>query len=117
MNNSNQTVLRLKVVEVVDRANRNNFVTVLRYNVNKADSPYAQVRLLARKKKDEKFQQVVYVKYKLEEFIYLIDVMNYVYKKVITNQLFCIVSIKVISLVYSLPLFFFSSQDELEHWR
>ena len=35
---------------------------------------------------DERFQQIVYVNYKLEEFIYLHDVKNCVYDKVITNQ-------------------------------
>ena len=47
------------------------------------------VQLFARKKEDEKFQQVVYVNYKLEEFIYLLDVMNSVYEKVVTNQPIC----------------------------
>ena len=78
-----------KVVDVVDRTNRKICVTLLRYNVEKPESSYAQVRLLARKKEDEKFQQVVYVNYKLEEFIYLLDVMNSVYDKVITNQPIC----------------------------
>ena len=48
-----------KVVDVVQRANRKICVTPLRYNVNKPESSYAQVRLFARKKEDEKFQQVV----------------------------------------------------------
>ena len=78
-----------KVVDVVDRTNRKICVTLLRYNVDKPESSYAQVRLFARKKEDEKFQQVVYVNYKLEEFIYLLDVMNSVYDKVITNQPIC----------------------------
>ena len=64
-------------------------VTLLRYNVDKPEISYAQVRLFARKNEDEKFQQVVYVNYKLEEFIYLLDVMNSVYDKVITNQPIC----------------------------
>ena len=59
---------------------------MLRYNVDKPESSNARVRLFARKKEDEKFQQVVYVNYKLDEFIYLLDVMNSVYDKVITNQ-------------------------------
>ena len=70
------------------------------------ESSYAQVRFFARKKEHEKFQQVVYVCYKLEEFIYLLDVMNSVYDKAITNQLICNVFEKVISSVYSLSLFF-----------
>ena len=84
-----QLKLAHKVVDVVDRTNRKICVTLLRYNVDKPESSYAQVRLFARKKEDEKFQQVVYVNYKLEEFIYLLDVMNSVYDKVITNQPIC----------------------------
>ena len=64
-----QFKLAHKVVDVVDRANRKICVTLLRYNVDKPESFYAQVRLLARKKEDEKFQQVVCVNYKLEDFI------------------------------------------------
>ena len=80
-----QLKLAHKVVDLVDRANRKLCVTLLWYNVDKPDSSYAQVRLFARKKEDEKFQQTFYVSYKLEEFIYLLDVMNSVYDKVITN--------------------------------
>ena len=84
-----QLKLAHKLVNVVDRTNRKIFVTLLRYNVDNPESSYAQVRLFARKKEDEKFQQVVYVNYKLEEFIYILDVMNSVYDKVIINQPFC----------------------------
>ena len=80
-----QLKLAHKVVDVVDRTNRKICVTLLRYSVDKPESSYAQVRSFARKKGDEKFQQVVYVKYKREEYIYLLDVMNCVYDKVITN--------------------------------
>ena len=52
-----------KVLDVVDRTNRKICVTLLRYNVDKTESFYAQVRLFARKKEDKKFQQVVYVNY------------------------------------------------------
>ena len=40
--------------------------------MEKPDIPYAQIRFFARKKEDEKFQQVVNVNYKLDEIIYLI---------------------------------------------
>ena len=43
-----QLKLAHKVVDVVDRANRKNCVTLLRYNVDKLESSYAQVRLFAR---------------------------------------------------------------------
>ena len=84
-----QLKLAHKVVHVVDRANRKICVTLLRYKVDNPDSSYAQVRLFARKKEDEKFQQVVYVNFIFEEIIYLLDVIKSVYKKVITNQLIC----------------------------
>ena len=71
-----QLELAHKVINVVDRAKRKICVTLLRYNVDKPESFYAQVRLFARKNEDEKFQQVVYVIYKIEEFIFLLDVMN-----------------------------------------
>ena len=84
-----QLKLAQKVVDVVDRTSRMICVTLLRYNVVKPESSYAQVRLFTRKKEDEKFQQVAYVNYTLEEFVYLLDVMNFVYNKVITNQPIC----------------------------
>ena len=45
-----QLKLAQKVVDVVDRANRNICVTMLWYSVDKPDSSYAQVRLFPRKK-------------------------------------------------------------------
>ena len=63
-------------VDVVDRANKKNCVTPLRYSVNQPESSYAQIQFFASMKEDGKFQQNVYVKKKLEEFIYLLDVTN-----------------------------------------
>ena len=80
-----QLKLTHKVVDVVDWANRKIFITLLWYNVDNLESSFAQVRLFARKKEDEKFQQVVYVNNALEEFIYSLDVMCSVYDKVCTN--------------------------------
>ena len=78
-----------KVIDVVDRPNRRICVTLLRYKVNNPETSYAQVRLFGRKKEEEKFQQIVYVNCKLDEFAYLLDVMNSVYDKVIDNQPNC----------------------------
>ena len=61
-----QLNLAHKVVDVVDRTNRMICVSLLRYNVDNPESSYAQVRLFARKKEDEKFQQVVHVNYNLK---------------------------------------------------
>ena len=57
-----------KVVDVVYRANRKICVTLLRYSVDKPEISYAQVRIFAMKKVEEKFQQIVFVNYNFEEF-------------------------------------------------
>ena len=84
-----QLKLTHKVVKVVDRPHRKICVTMLRYNVEKPETSYVQVRLFGRRKDEEKFNQIVYVNYKLDEFIYLLDVMNSVYDKVIANEPVC----------------------------
>ena len=61
-----QRKLAHKVVDLVDWANRKICVTLRRYKVDKPESSYAQVRLFATKREDDKFQQVVYVEYTLE---------------------------------------------------
>ena len=65
-------------------------MTLLRYDVEKPESSFAQVRLIATKKEDEKFQHVVYVNYRLEEIIYLVDVMNSAYDKILLINPFVI---------------------------
>ena len=54
-----------------------------------SETSYAQVRLLRRKKEEEKYQQTMYVNYKLDEFVYLSDVMRLVFDEVIANQPVC----------------------------
>ena len=78
-----------KVIDVVDCPNGRIWVTLLRYKVDNPKSSYAQVRLFARKTEEEKFQQIVYVNYKLHEFVYLLEVMNSMLDKVIANQRIC----------------------------
>ena len=58
-----------KVIDVVDCPNRRICVTLLRYKADNPETSYAQVRLFGRKKEEEKFQQIVYVNYRLDEFI------------------------------------------------
>ena len=84
-----QLKLTHKVVEFVDRPHRKICVTMLRYNVEKPETSYVQVRLFGRKKDEENFNQIVYVNSKLDEFIYLLDVMNSVYDKSIANEPLC----------------------------
>ena len=53
-----QPELAHKVVDVVDRANRKICVVLLRYNVAKPESSYAQVRLFAKKKEERSFNML-----------------------------------------------------------
>ena len=81
-----------KVIDVVDRPNRMICVRLLRNKVDNPETSHAQVCLFGRKKEEEKFQLIVYVNYKLDQFVYLLDVMSSVYDKVIANQpilIFC----------------------------
>ena len=64
-------------------------VTMLRYNVENPESSYVQLRLFGRRQNEKKFNQIVYVNYKLDEFFCLLDVMYSVYDKVIANELLC----------------------------
>ena len=78
-----------KVNRVVDRLKRKICVTLPRYNADNPETSYAPVRPFERKKEEEKFLQIVYVNHKLDEFVYLLDVMISVYDKVIANQPIC----------------------------
>ena len=84
-----QFKLAHKVVDVVDQADRKICVNLLRYGVDKPESSNSQLRFFARKKEDENFQEIVYVNFKLEEFICLLDILRSVYYKIITNQPIC----------------------------
>ena len=76
-----------KVIDVVDCPNRSICVTLLRYMADNPETSYAQVHLLGRKKEEEKFQQIVNPK--VNKFVYLLDVTNSVYDKVVANQPIC----------------------------
>ena len=58
-----QLKLTYKFVEVFDRTHRKNFMTLLRYNVEKPKTSYVQVRLFGKRKEEEKFNQIDYVNY------------------------------------------------------
>ena len=91
---------------------------MMRYNVEKPETSYVQVLLFGRRKNEENFNQFVYVNNKLDDIIYLLDVRNSVYGKVIANETLCNVLSQVIPTIYSLISFSFSLiQKKLEHWR
>ena len=84
-----QLKLTHKIVEFVVRPHRKICVTMLRYNVEKPETSYVQVRLSGRRKDEEKINQTVHLNYKLDEFIYLLDEVNSNYEKVIANAPLC----------------------------
>ena len=71
-----QLMLVHKVIDIVDRPDRRICVTLLRYEVDNPETSYAHVRLFGWKKEEEKLEQIVYVNYKFDGFIHLLDVMN-----------------------------------------
>ena len=79
--------LSYKLVDVVDGANRKICVTLLRQIVDEQESRYAPVRFFAKTTQEEKFQQIVYVKNKLKDFIYLLDGQFSLYNEEFTIQI------------------------------
>ena len=106
-----------KVVDVVDRPYRKICAHLLLYIVEKPVKSYAQVRLLARKKEEMEFPQDVYVNYKLEKLVYILDVMNSVKVKVIINKHCFVIPEKVNASNYLSSFSFHSSRDGLEHCK
>ena len=78
-----------KLIDVVDCPYRNICVTLLQYKVDNPETSHAQFRLYGRKNEEEKFQQIVHVNYRIDEFVYFFDVMNSVYDKLIANRPIC----------------------------
>ena len=87
-----QLKLTHKVAEVVDRPYTRICVTMRRYNVEKPKSSYVQVQLFGRRKDEEKFNRIVYVNQRLDEFNSSLDVVNSVYGKGFANEPLCNVS-------------------------
>ena len=79
------------VNDVVDRPNRRICVTLPRYKADNPSTSHAQVPLFGRKKEEQKLQQIVYVNHKVDEIVYLLDLISSVYDEVIADQPICIV--------------------------
>ena len=65
-----------KVVDVVECPNRRYCFTLLRYKADKPETSDAQLHPFRRKKEEGKFKQIMYINYKLDEFLYLPDAIN-----------------------------------------
>ena len=71
-----QFKLTQKVVKIVDRPLRKICVTLLRYNGEKPETSYVQVRLFGRRKDEQKFNHFVYLNYELDEIVFFFDLMK-----------------------------------------
>ena len=67
-----QLKLTHKLVDAVDRANRKICATMLHYSVDKPESSYAQVRMIAGKNEVEKFHQIVCENYEFKKPMYFL---------------------------------------------
>ena len=112
-----QLKLAHKLVDLVDGTKWNTCVTLMRSSVDKPKSSYAQLNLFAKKKENEKFQQIIYVNYKLEELIYLLDGINSVYDNIIVKKMHLYYPEKSNCTFLLCIIFFYSIQGELGHSR
>ena len=112
-----QLKLAHKLIDLEDQANTKICLTLLRYNVEKPESSYAQVRVFAKKKEEQKFPQISMWFINLQKiYMYLMYRILYMIKLLLTNQ--SVISWKKSSHLFALyHCSFYSSQDELGHWR
>ena len=66
-------------------SNRQLCEFMLRYNVDKLESSNTEVWIHAGKMEGEKFQRFVYMNYKIDELIYLLDIKNSLHDEIIAN--------------------------------
>ena len=78
-----------KAITIVDRPKRKLFATMKKYCMDKPESTYVQLRLFTRTSEHDKFQQLVFVNYKFDEFLYLLDVIISISDHVLSNQSLC----------------------------
>ena len=78
-----------KAITIVDRPKRKIIATLKKYCMDKPESTYVQLRLFTRNSEHDKFQQLVFVNYKYDEFLCLLDVINSISDQVLSNQSLC----------------------------
>ena len=57
-----------KPITIVDRPKRKIFATMKKYCMDKPESTYVQLRLFTRNSEHDKFQQLIFINYKYDEF-------------------------------------------------
>ena len=104
-NMDEQLKLAHKLIDIVDRANRKFCVTQQRNKLDKRKSSCVRlVRFIARKELDEIFQQIVFMNYKREVIVHILEAMNSVYDDIFTKKPVC-------NVIYLLSIIFFSFES------
>ena len=78
-----------KAMTIVDRPKRKIIATKKKYCMDKPASTYVQLRLFTRNSEHDKFQQLVFVNYKYDEFLYLLDIINSISDQMLSNESLC----------------------------
>ena len=78
-----------KAITIVDRPKNKVVATMKKYCTEKPESTYVQLRLFTRNSKLDKFQQLVFVNYKYDEFLCLLDAITSISVQVLSNQSLC----------------------------
>ena len=81
-----QLKLVQKAITVVNPHKRKTFATIKKYCMDKPESTYVQIRLFTRISEHDKFQQLLFVRYKYDEFLFLSDVYTSLSEQVLSNQ-------------------------------
>ena len=78
-----------KSITTVDRPKRKVFATMKKYCMDKPESRYVQLRVFTRNSEHDHNQQLVFVNYKYDEFLYLLNVTTSTSDQVLSNQSLC----------------------------
>ena len=78
-----------KAIPIVDRPKKKINATMKKNCMDEPESTYVQLRLFKRYSEHDKFQQLVFVNYKYDEFLYLLDVITSISDQVLSNQSPC----------------------------
>ena len=104
-----------KAITIVDRPKRKIFPTMKKYCMDKPESTYVQLRLFTRNSEHDKFQQPIFVNYKYDEFLYLLEDITSISDQEFSNQSLC--NIAQFRLFLSNNFLNRECRDELEPWR
>ena len=78
-----------KAITNLQKPKRKVIATIKVYYIDKPDTTDVRIRLFMRKNETGKFQQLVFLNYKRDEILTLLDVVNSVSARVLLNQSLC----------------------------